>query len=74
MWWWLLVVVLTVKNHKKENSNPNANISKNKENYEKKTYQLVIVTGNPRVIRGYPYPYPVKPVPAPKGKGFDGSG
>ena len=35
---------------------------------------LVIVTGNPRVIRGYPYPYPVKPVPATKGKGFDGSG
>ena len=35
---------------------------------------IVIVTGNPRVIRGYPYPYPVEPVPAPKGKGFDGSG
>ena len=35
---------------------------------------VVIVTGNPRVIRGYPYPYPVEPVPAPKGKGFDGYG
>ena len=34
----------------------------------------MIVTGNPRVIRGNPYPYPVKPVPALKGKGFDGSG
>ena len=37
-------------------------------------YYLVIVTGNPRVIRGYPYPYLVEPVPAPKGKGFNGYG